>query len=126
MTSGTIISTPKGLVRHHGLLSYNSSLGSYTAISSSGKYGQVVEEPLEMFANGKQIRNEGYPGNKPPQEVIEIAKSLVGDKYNLFKNNCEHFVRKAHGIKPESPQLLAFILLALSLVALLSVYFARK
>ena len=36
--------------------------------------------------------------------------------YNLMKNNCEHFVRLAHGLKKESTQIQQYSIAALGVV----------
>lgn len=119
MTKGTIVSTKKGLIDHVGILTKGSSFFNNTVISNSGKYGMVIEEPLENFANGNSIKVVGYPGKKSPNEVLTEARSLLGDKYNLFKNNCEHFVRKVHGVNVESPQLFLY---GMSIIGALILY----
>lgn len=36
---------------------------------------------------------------------------MLGQPYDLFNLNCEHFVRFCHGLPPESPQLATAFLL---------------
>ena len=103
--TGTIVSAPKGLIDHQGIIANDYFNGGYSVISNSGKFGRVIEEPIQSFANGKPIKIIGYPGKKSPNEVVWSARALLNEPYNLFKNNCEHFVRKVHGVKEESPQL---------------------
>ena len=55
----------------------------------------------------------GYPSNLAPIEVIRRARLLTGHPYSLLGFNCEHFVRIAHGLRPESPQVRGWALLAL-------------
>jgi hypothetical protein len=37
---------------------------------------------------------------------------MVGTRWDLFWFNCEHFVRLAHGLEPQSPQLQGGVALA--------------
>lgn len=104
---GTVIATVKGGFWHVGVYS---NIG--TVISNSRCSGGVIEESLNAFCNGKQIKILGYPSQLPPFEVIYRARQLIGKKYNVFNYNCEHFVREVHGLKPESPQLNQASLLA--------------
>ena len=52
----------------------------------------------------------GYLGNLSPQQVLQRARSRIGETWNLFWN-CEHFVKWAHGLRPRSPQLVAGLIL---------------
>lgn len=102
--NGTVVSVPKGFVEHVGIIASNPYRG-HTVISNSGKYGRVVEQTLSDFSQGKEIAVKGYIGELPSWQVIRNARSFLNEKYNLFSNNCEHLVTRAHGKVKESPQL---------------------
>jgi hypothetical protein len=105
---GTILSTSRGFYRHFGIATDNYVNGQPMVISNSGAHGRVVEESLEQFQGQGDIKNEGYWGKLPYQEVLARARKKLGSSYSLLDWNCEHFVRLAHGLKPESPQV-AFV-----------------
>ena len=74
-------------------------------ISASKRSGMVLEEPWEDFHQGASVRLVDLRGDLDAQEVIGRARERVGHVWSLFFANCEHFVRWAHGIPEESPQL---------------------
>ena len=115
-TLGTVIFVKIWPIKHYGIISGFNEFGEVLVISNSKALGCVAEEPLMKFSMGKQSVVEGYPSNCNPSDVIARARSQVGKKYDLFSDNCEHFVRWAHHLKPESPQLQFFSVLAGALV----------
>lgn len=97
-----------GLVRvlHVGVVSYNAHGRGTGVISNSLKHGKVTEERLEEFAKGGEVYYVGeIRGRLAGQTVVRRARSRLGEPYSLFSDNCEHFVRWAHGLTEESPQL---------------------
>jgi len=115
-TLGSIVYVQFGLIRHYGIISGINELGEILVVSNSKALGCVTEELLKDFSMGKQTVVEGYPSNCSSSYVIERARSQLGRKYELYSDNCEHFVRWAHHLKPESPQLQFFSILAGALV----------
>lgn len=65
----------------------------------------VVEESLDTFRVQGDLRVDGYLGSLPPEMVLARARAKLGTSYSLFNWNCEQFVRYAHGLNQESPQL---------------------
>lgn len=104
---GSVISVPKGPVRHFGIVDWHSAV-----IHASKKSGMVVCESLEVFADGKPVRQEGYPGNLPPEIVVARAEEWIGTPYRLFTDNCDHLYTDAHGLKRKSPQVKKALLMA--------------
>ena len=96
---GSVVSMPKGPVRHVGIVDWRGAI-----IHASKKSGKVVRDPVEAFADGRPIRREGYPGDLPPETVVARAEQWIGTPYRLFTDNCEHLVTHAHGLKRKSPQ----------------------
>lgn len=96
---GSVVSMPKGPVRHVGIVDWHGAI-----IHASKKSGKVVRDPVEAFADGRPIRQEGYPGDLPPETVVARAEQWIGTPYRLFTDNCEHLVTHAHGLKRKSPQ----------------------
>lgn len=120
---GTVVSVPIILgYRHKGIVSDRWHNGRPMVISNSNRGGGVVEESWDSFCQGRAPAVEGYPGNLPCYQVLSRARLCVGKGYRLLDWNCEHFVMYAHGLKPESWQVLvtfatAAIALALATAA---------
>jgi len=114
LTPGTIVSVDVGLVTHLGIISDRAGY----IISNSLRSGQVTEEPVNVFTNGKTIKVHNYPSKKIPEDVIARAKSKIGQAYSLISWNCEHFVRWVHGLKVESKQLQIGVAVVTTILAL--------
>lgn len=121
---GTIVSVAVGPLTHFGIVSDQQGAGFPYVISCSRRTGQVSEEAATTFANGDNIKVHSYPSQLNPFQVIQRARSKLGTKYDLFKWNCEHFVRWAHNLKPESPQLQIAAILGVASLLLFGI--ARK
>ncbi len=74
-------------------------------ISGSKVKGIVVEEPVDEFAGGSPVVFRGYIGGLSRPEVVEKARSMIGERWHVLANNCEHVATRAHGLEPQSPQL---------------------
>jgi hypothetical protein len=74
-------------------------------ISGSKVKWTVVEETMDEFGGGRPVTFRGYPSRLSRQEVVARARSMLGERWDLFVNNCEHVASRAHGIEPRSPQL---------------------
>ena len=60
---------------------------------------------LEDFSKGKECEFILYTGLTKRENIITRANSILGKKkYNLLKNNCEHFVNWCQEGKAESSQ----------------------
>ena len=79
-----------------------------TVVSASMRTGIVLEEDIEVFSGGYLIVSKGYPSNLNPSEVLYKARTAIGQKWDFFINNCQHFATSCHGQK-NSPQLTAAI-----------------
>ena len=108
MKIGTIVSTPAvlGFVDHVGIVSQVDEHGRPThVISNSEKNGRVAEERIEAFSSPTgRWDTKDYPGILAPEDVVARARAEFGRLWTLL-DNCEHFVRRVHGIAPSSPQL---------------------
>ena len=108
--SGSIVSKRKGLFQHFALISDSRAGGMVWVIETSPEFG-VIERPYWEFCGNHPIQQHGFPGGLHRREVMERARSLVGQPYDAINNNCEHFVRWCHGLERESPQLKRFVAL---------------
>ena len=107
---------------HVGLVGDSvSNDGMPMIISNSQRSGGVAEEPLANYGDAGSFRILGYWSELAPAEVLHRARRYLGTKWHLTNWNCEHFVRVAHALKSESPQLKVGLTLAaaLTLVALI-------
>lgn len=97
------------------------------AISGSKVKGIVVEEPMDEFADGSLVVFQGYISSLSRQEVVARARSMLGERWDVLANNCEHVVSRAHGLQPQSPQLRGAVVLgALGALVLASLNYDRK
>jgi hypothetical protein len=96
---GTVVAISLGVAEHVGVATEKD-----TVISNSRRRGRVLEETYEEFSGGRPVYAKGYPGDLPPEKVLRRARGIMGERWNLFTNNCEHVVNKAHGLSPRSPQ----------------------
>jgi len=91
---GAHLITPRLGYVHHGIYAGEDRVLHYSGLSSSLEPGPVEEVSLSEFAADKPIgiacRSwQPYGGH----EVVRRARSRLGeDRYDLFQNNCEHFV----------------------------------
>lgn len=103
---GTTLRVNHGLYWHFGIVGFDGHV-----IHNSKERGKVVSEPLPKFAGGndvlpcEQIRSQNW------LKALQRAYSAIGTPYNLWVRNCEHFVRWAHGLIAESPQIQRAILI---------------
>ena len=95
----------------------NSNLGSIRVQDPrTGKFF-IARCSRRDYADGRGLLQHSYLGSLPPEMVLARARAKLGTSYSLFNWNCEQFVRYAHGLNPESPQLATVAsLLTLALV----------
>jgi len=72
--------------------------------ANSRKFRQACEVDAYGFSEGREIYNLGSKGILPAWEVLRRAKSRLGEPYDLFDFNCEHFNNYCHGLPIESRQ----------------------
>lgn len=74
-------------------------------ISLSYRTGTVAEEPWDEVVRGRSIERSGLRSDLDAAEVVARARAKVGNaRYNLIKNNCEHFVCDVLGLPARSRQ----------------------
>lgn len=93
-----------GFYEHIAMLSEHVIGGERAVVSFSAQAAGFVEEPFSIFARGQTVVIEGYLGILPPAVVMQRARMKRSGLF-LSGFNCEHFVRYAHGVPVESPQL---------------------
>lgn len=105
---GEAVYVKVGLIKHYGIVT---ELG--TIINSSKRRGAVMEETIESFSEGRQILRASFQAALAPHEVINRARSKLGERWRLLDENCEHFVRWALGLKKTSEQVVGWMLAGL-------------
>ena len=91
-----------GVLRHYGVIT-----GRGTVISNSRLHGGVVEQSIEVFSAGRDVRLHDRYSDLDGYHVEQRARRHLGKEYDLFGSNCGHFVRHAHRRKPTPMQVAA-------------------
>lgn len=83
--------TPRTLYSHHGIYVGNGRVIHYAGLAHGWWRGPVEEVSLESFAHGRGIRVRHDPPRFGRREVVERARSRLGERsYRILTNNCEH------------------------------------
>ncbi|MUJ29741.1 hypothetical protein GNP73_17385 [Aliivibrio fischeri] len=106
-------------VQYTGFKHYGIYIGNNKVIHNSKKYLKVEEIELEAFADNRQISLSKIKSDTP-LIAVQSAKKYLDLPYNLFSENCEHFVRTACGLVKESTQVQKYLISALGIGALLT------
>ncbi|MAB09668.1 lecithin retinol acyltransferase family protein [Hyphomonas sp.] len=102
-TAGDVVSIRfGGVLRHYGVVT-----GRGTVICNSRLHGGVVEQSLDAFSAGRDVRLHGRYSDLDGYHVEQRARRHLGKEYDLFGSNCGHFVRHAHRRKPTPMQVAA-------------------
>ncbi len=111
LPAGTVVRVNCGLYNHVALMGSSTINGERTVLSFSARHRGLAEVPFSAFAENKQVTVDGYLGTLRPDAVLERAWLKQEQPYCLMTFNCEHFVRYAHGVHIESPQVTQWVLL---------------
>lgn len=115
----TVLRLNRGLYDHVAILGEYAWGGERQVLSFGPGPVSLVEMPFSQFANGSVVKVDGYLGQLAPEAVLAHARRLGSERrYSWLGFNCEHFVRAAHGVAPESPQLGRAFLLAMAAMLL--------
>lgn len=109
---GSVVKVFCGYYYHYGVITGCDYVGNPLVVSSSKSHGKVIEEPIHTFSAGKSVKTVNMNGPYDGQDAALRARRMIGKPYDLFRSNCEHFVRAVKGLTPISPQLLAVPLIA--------------
>ncbi|ELR63544.1 hypothetical protein C942_03560 [Photobacterium marinum] len=82
---------------------YGISDGEGGVIHNSKKRLRVQIDSLDDFTEGREIVVSSITSENP-RRAFHYAKKHIGRPYNLFNQNCEQFVREAHGLDVECTQ----------------------
>lgn len=109
---GTVLRVSHGWYDHVALISDRILQGERSVLTFSADAGGLSEQPYSTFAGRRPVIIDGYLGCLPPAIVMQRARLQQGRAYSWSEFNCEHFVRYAHGVPIESPQLRQWTFLA--------------
>jgi|GEM_PF-2575883 len=98
-------------VQYIGFIHYGISNGYGGVIHNSKDKREVVEESLREFSDGREIQISDIRG-ACLITALDRAERYIGVPYNLFRENCEHFVRLAHSLEKESTQIQKYLITA--------------
>jgi hypothetical protein len=124
MQIGSIVCVWQGLYFHKGVIS--ALFPQVMVVHNSKTRGQVVEEPLQLFAEGQAINVEWSPSAFMAHAVVARARACLGRRYDVGQFNCEHHTEYAKGNTVESPQLIGWLVLGLVVSVLLITSAATK
>lgn len=115
---GQAIRTFRFFYWHKGIATDQWLNGEQFVISCSGRAGKVVVEPMSVFTRDMTVERMEQLSGLPPAMVLRLARQMLGKPYSLVEFNCEHFLYKAFGLVPQSPQLATWIGLLASVAVL--------
>ena len=100
---GDIVLRRKGPVTHQGI-----ALGSDRVLHNTPRRGEHVSS-MEDFRRGKTVRVRRLGQTRRAKALRHAEQAVEGgaQRYNLFRNNCEHTVTRATTGRARSPQLVA-------------------
>lgn len=86
--TGNHLTTHHGTYYHHGI-----DCGDGTVVHMTRAKDRIIRTTFNEFADGRHVHVENSQCDYSAMQVIERACSRVGESgYDIFNNNCEHFV----------------------------------
>ncbi len=102
---GDVVAVIYDTYNHYAIVSDRRVDGLPNLIALTRRKGNVCEESWAAGTQGATVRKSHIKGFLPADKILGKARSMIGKKrYDLFSDNCEHFVRWAHGLPVESKQ----------------------
>lgn len=102
---GSVIRVGCALHDHVAFLGDGVVDGERSVLSFSAQTAGPAELSMSAFAASRTVTVDGYLGGSTPEAVMPRARAKREQSYSWTEFNCEHFVRYAHGVPLESPQL---------------------
>ena len=89
---GSHLVTRRAFYSHHGIYVGGGRVIHYAGLAHGLRRGPVEEVSLERFAHGHPIRLRDDGPHFDHREVVQRARSRLGEcRYDILRNNCEHF-----------------------------------
>ena len=77
--------------RHHGIYAGRGLVIHYAGLITYPR-GRIEEVALEDFVGNRPMHVEHVPESLPAEDTVRHARSRLGEcRYDLLRNNCEHF-----------------------------------
>lgn len=95
---GTVLKIRCSTYWHYGI-----SDGEGKVVHNSKKRRRVQLDTLDEFSEGREVVISTITSAEP-ESAYRYATQQLGRPYNLFCQNCEQFVREAHGLPAECTQ----------------------
>ena len=109
--AGTVLCVFCNFYFHYGIAD-----GRGGVIHARKDKGVVHDKSLKNFGNGGIAKIDSDITSDDLRAAYKRALGYVGNPYDLLFDNCEHFVRWAHGLEKESTQIQRGVILAMSIV----------
>jgi hypothetical protein len=91
LSIGDHVFVERSVYSHHGIYIGGGDVVEFDGGISGGS-GKIRVVDMATFLSGGVLRTKAYEACLPPEAVVELAKSRIGQgDYSLFSNNCEHF-----------------------------------
>jgi hypothetical protein len=107
---GEVVAVPggkgEGKLDQYGIVTnFRCREGLPYVISADLESGEVTEDTWETFTGGADARLSGLRGDQHWTKVVKTARSRLGQRWDAVRSTGEHFVRWAHGLPEENPEL---------------------
>lgn len=99
-------------IQYRGFKHYGIYAGDGVVIHNSKQFKRVEEISLDSFCDNRPIKLSKIRSSNPA-DAVATARKYLGLPYNLFADNCEHFVRTACGLVKESTQVKKYLVAAI-------------
>ncbi len=107
-----VLSVPHGIYNHKGI-----RFPGGMVLHASKQKGRVVLELIRDFAGGEKVRVDRTKTCFSEDEILNRGYALLGRPYDPVSSNCEHLISEVLGTNEGSPQLRAFIVIGVMVVA---------
>ncbi|WP_052507604.1 lecithin retinol acyltransferase family protein [Desulfonatronovibrio magnus] len=90
---------------HHGIDCGDGTVIHYSGDLSSKRGASVRRISMREFAGTRKVHTKYHCSSNDSETTVRRAQSRLGEsRYNLLKNNCEHFATWCKNGKAESTQ----------------------
>ncbi|MGI9306417.1 MAG: lecithin retinol acyltransferase family protein [Gammaproteobacteria bacterium] len=101
------------VVKFPGFMHYGVYVGANSVIHNSKELRKVVKTTIKKFSGGRDVLVSSKIKPQNRDMALQLARQYLGVPYQLFSENCEHFVRVICGMKKESKQVQKYLTTAL-------------
>lgn len=106
MKKGDHLKIDHGMYTHHGIYLGNDTVIHFGRGLFDMANAKVETVSLATFSGGSKVEVVNVQAAFSPEEIVDRAKRRLDESdYNLFENNCEHFVNWCRTGRSHSPQI---------------------